>query len=93
MMIGFDASEIRRGAPLPVGANGLGGRIIELEAAARTTGRPALVEEQGQQGDSVEIFHNPAADGGYVVTLLDVTERGRPKRRFARRSGSSRWVG
>ena len=75
MMSGLAASEIRRGAPLPLGANGLGDRIIELEAAARTTGRPALVEEQGKQGGSVEIFHNPAADGGYVVTLLDVTER------------------
>jgi signal transduction histidine kinase len=33
------------------------------------------VEHREESGTAVEIFHNPGADGGYVITLLDVTER------------------
>jgi signal transduction histidine kinase/ActR/RegA family two-component response regulator len=43
--------------------------------AAQATNRPVLVEHQEERGTSVEIFHNPMADGGYVLTLLNVTER------------------
>jgi signal transduction histidine kinase/ActR/RegA family two-component response regulator len=75
-MLGVAGGQIRRGAPLPLeGANKLAARIRELEAAARTAGRSALVENEGERGASVEIFHNPTADGGFVTTLLDVTER------------------
>ncbi len=77
-MLGIVEGGMRPGVPLPAGsagANELGGRIRELEAAAQETNRPALVEHMGDRGTSVEIFHNPIAAGGYVITLLDVTER------------------
>ena len=68
----------RRGAALPAadaGAHPLYHRLGELEATARATGRPALAEHRGDRGASIEVFHNPVADGGHVVTLLDITER------------------
>jgi signal transduction histidine kinase/ActR/RegA family two-component response regulator len=36
-----------------------------------------LAEHQGARGTTVELFHNPVADGGAVVTMLDITERRR----------------
>lgn len=76
-MLGVSGTNLWPGNPLPLGndANQVGQRIRELEAAVRATGRPTLVEHRGESGTSVEIFHNPVADGGYVLTLLDVTER------------------
>jgi PAS domain S-box-containing protein len=76
-MLGVSGADLRPGTPLPLGndANRVGQRIRELEAAVRATGRPTLVEHREESGTSVEIFHNPVADGGYVITLLDVTER------------------
>ncbi|HEX3860993.1 MAG TPA: CHASE3 domain-containing protein [Stellaceae bacterium] len=71
-------TDVRRGTPLTLdgdNVNGLCGRIAEVEAAARGTGRAALIEHQGERGHAVEIFHNPTPGGGHVVTLLDVTER------------------
>jgi signal transduction histidine kinase/ActR/RegA family two-component response regulator len=77
-ILGFSSGGIKVGAPLTLGGarNGeLGQRLSELAATSRSTGQPALTEFAGEQGQRVEIFHNPAGDGGYVVTLLDVTER------------------
>jgi PAS domain S-box-containing protein len=76
-LLGVSGANLRAGTPLPLGndANRVGQRIRELEAAVRATGRPTLVEHKEESGTSVEIFHNPMADGGYVITLLDVTER------------------
>ena len=76
-MLGVSGADLRPGTSLPLGndANRVGQRIRELEAAVRATGRPTLVEHREESGTSVEIFHNPVADGGYVITLLDVTER------------------
>jgi signal transduction histidine kinase/ActR/RegA family two-component response regulator len=71
-------ADLRVGAPLELDrvADGeLGQRLRELAARSRNTGQPALTEFAGQRGRYVEIFHNPAGDGGHVVTLLDVTER------------------
>jgi signal transduction histidine kinase/ActR/RegA family two-component response regulator len=50
------------------------GRIGELDATARRTGRPALVTYRTPRGATLEVFHNRAADG-YVVTVLDVSEQ------------------
>jgi signal transduction histidine kinase/CHASE3 domain sensor protein/ActR/RegA family two-component response regulator len=77
-ILGVAKDDVVRGAPLPLGelgSNKLAARFRELEAEARTTGRPVLVEDEGERGASIEIFHNPTADGGHVTTLLDVTER------------------
>ena len=77
-ILGVASGNIRRGTPLsPVvtGPNRLVARVQQIEAESRTSGRPILVEDKGERGASVEIFHNPADDGGYVTTLLDVTER------------------
>jgi signal transduction histidine kinase/ActR/RegA family two-component response regulator len=76
-MLGAAEGDIQVGSPLrfdSMGTNGLGGRMHDVEARSRATNRPILAEHDGKPG-AVEIFHNPTADGGYVVTLLDVTER------------------
>ena len=78
-MLGISPAAIQRGAALPVTGDEdqLGGRIRALGVTSRATGRPSLTEHQGARGATVEIFHNPGADGGAVVTMLDVTERRR----------------
>jgi signal transduction histidine kinase/ActR/RegA family two-component response regulator len=50
------------------------GRISELEATARRTGRPALVTYRTPRGAILEVFHNRVADG-YVMTVLDVSDQ------------------
>jgi signal transduction histidine kinase len=77
-ILGVAGGEILQGAPLipdHLGSNKLVARIRELDAEARATGRAVLVEHQGEQGVSIEIFHNPMIGGGFVTTLLDVTEQ------------------
>jgi signal transduction histidine kinase len=79
-MLGLAGRDLHPGVSLPLGdtdTNELGQRVRELQAAAQATGGPGLIEHRGGRGTSVEIFHNPMADGGYVLTLLDVTERRR----------------
>jgi len=75
-MLGVAEGELRRGAPLP-SADDRASALLdrELDPAARPTNRPILVERKGEGGTSIEVFHNPTADGGYVTTLLDVTGR------------------
>ena len=46
-----------------------------LDAEVKQTGRAALMESKAADGRSLEIFHNPAEDGGSVTTLLDRTEQ------------------
>jgi len=46
-----------------------------LDAEVKQTGRAALMESKEADGRSLEIFHNPAEDGGSVTTLLDRTEQ------------------
>jgi len=70
-----DAMEIGAPAPGDVSDGGLGERLGELALTSRNSGQPVLIEFAGQDGRRVEIFHKPTGDGGYVVTLLDVTER------------------
>jgi CHASE3 domain sensor protein len=77
-MLGAVEEDIQAGSPLQLNrlrTNELGGRMHDVEARSRATNRPVLAEHDGKPGPAVEIFHNPTADGGYVVTLLDVTER------------------
>jgi signal transduction histidine kinase/ActR/RegA family two-component response regulator len=77
-MLGIAPESIEQGAPLPAGNGGetpLGSQVRGL--AARPTGRPTLTEHQGAQGSTVELFHNTAAEGGAVVTMLDISERRR----------------
>ena len=77
-MLGLAGRDLRPGALLPLNeadTNELSQRVREVGMAAQATNRPVLVEHQEERGTSVEIFHNPMADGGYVLTLLDVTER------------------
>lgn len=54
---------------------GLAERLRALAASARAERRSALSEYATPDGRHIEIFHNPSEGGGYVVTLLDVTER------------------
>jgi signal transduction histidine kinase/ActR/RegA family two-component response regulator len=75
-MLGVAEGELRRGAPLPSAGDRASALLDrELDPAARPTNRPILVERKGERGTSIEVFHNPTADGGYVTTLLDVTGR------------------
>ena len=77
-MLGLAGRDLRPGALLPLkeaDTNELSQRVREVGMAAQATNRPVLVEHQEERGTSVEIFHNPMADGGYVLTLLNVTER------------------
>ena len=77
-MLGLAGRDLRPGALLPLNeadTNELSQRVREVGMAAQATNRPVLVEHQEERGTSVEIFHNPMADGGYVLTLLNVTER------------------
>lgn len=73
---------LRRGAPLPVddtespAANKLLNAIAQIRKQVRQTGRPALLECDGADEKLLEIF-NSSAPGGYVTTLLDITERRR----------------
>jgi signal transduction histidine kinase/ActR/RegA family two-component response regulator len=79
-MLGIPTEMIREGAPLPAdpGADTpLGGQVRMLVRSARPTGRPTLAEHQGVRGHTIEIFHNPGAQGGAVVTMLDISERRR----------------
>ena len=46
-----------------------------LDAEVKQTGRAALMESKEADGRSLEIFHNPAEDGGSVTTFLDRTEQ------------------
>jgi len=84
-MLGLAGRDLRPGVSLPLGdadANELGRRVRELEAVEQGTDRPALVEHHGERGASVEIFHNPMADGGYVITLLAGSGKSRPFGRY-----------
>ncbi|HEY3908681.1 MAG TPA: CHASE3 domain-containing protein [Stellaceae bacterium] len=74
VMLGVGEAEIRRGATL----NEMAARaslLDDLEVGGSAADRPILVERQGARGASVEVFHNPTADGGSVTTLLDVSGR------------------
>jgi signal transduction histidine kinase/ActR/RegA family two-component response regulator len=78
--VGLADGDMAVGAPFPADRlpdAGLAERLRELAATSRSGGRPALSEFAAPDGKQVEVFHNPAEDGGYVVTLLDVTERHR----------------
>jgi len=77
-MLGVVEGDRRPGAPLLLenaSSTELGRRVHYLEAAVQGADRPALVEHRGDRGSSVEIFYNPIEGGGYVITLLDVTEQ------------------
>jgi signal transduction histidine kinase/ActR/RegA family two-component response regulator len=77
-ILGVPDASLRMGAPLEpdsVSDGVLGGQLRQVAASAQLTGRSALSEFAEADGRRVEIFHNPASGGGYVLTLLDVTER------------------
>jgi signal transduction histidine kinase/CheY-like chemotaxis protein len=77
-MLGVVEGDMRPGAPLLLAnapSNELGRRVHEVETAVQGADRSALVEHRGDRGNSVEIFYNPIEAGGYVITLLDVTEQ------------------
>jgi signal transduction histidine kinase/ActR/RegA family two-component response regulator len=77
---GLSAGDMVVGAPLPVDRLAdaeLAERLRALAASARADRRPLLSEHTTSDGRNIEIFHNPAERGGYVITLLDVTQRHR----------------
>ena len=77
---GLSGGDMRVGAPLAADRLAdmhLAERLREVAASSRAGGGPVLSEFATPDGKYLEIFHNPAGDGGYVVTLLDVTERHR----------------
>jgi signal transduction histidine kinase/ActR/RegA family two-component response regulator len=74
------SADMTVGSPFPAGRlddAAMAERLRELAASSRANGRPVLSEFATANGKHIEIFHRPADDGGYVVTLLDVTERRR----------------
>ncbi len=74
VMLGAADREMGRGATLS-GIAAKTGMLGLPDMAGRPSDRPILVERQGERGTFVEVFHNPTAEGGRVVTLLDITGR------------------
>jgi signal transduction histidine kinase/ActR/RegA family two-component response regulator len=76
-ILGVPEGSLQIGAPLPLdGSNksALGGQLRQFASGERLAGRPVLSEIAVAERH-VEVFHNPTGDGGYVATLLDVTDR------------------
>jgi len=48
-----------------------------LDQRARRADKPLLVEHRRSDGTVLELFHNPAEDGGFVTTYTDVTDQRR----------------
>ncbi len=53
----------------------LGEDLKALDQRARRGEKPLLVEHRRSDGSVIEIFHNPAPDGGFVTTFADVTDQ------------------
>jgi signal transduction histidine kinase/ActR/RegA family two-component response regulator len=78
-MLKLPRGTLRRGKTLPAGRTSEIDRFSELfetlDAEVKRTGRAALMEAKEADGRSLEIFHSPAEDGGFVTTFLDRTEQ------------------
>ncbi len=78
-MLKLPRRTLRRHEALPAGKTAEIDRFNDyfeiLDAEIKQTGRAALMESKEADGRSLEIFHNPAEDGGSVTTLLDRTEQ------------------
>jgi len=78
-MLKLPRRTLQRREALPVGKTTEIDRFNDyfetLDAEVKQTGRAALMESKEADGRSLEIFHNPAEDGGSVTTLLDRTEQ------------------
>ena len=79
-LLGLTRNALRQGEKLTIDQNSphayadLVRRIADLDAAARRSGRPALVIYQGENEQTVELFLSRGAEG-YVATMLDVSEQ------------------
>jgi signal transduction histidine kinase len=58
----------------------IGEDLAQIDARARRQDKPLLIEREQPGGTVIELFHNPAADGGFVTTVIDATERRRSER-------------
>jgi signal transduction histidine kinase/CHASE3 domain sensor protein/ActR/RegA family two-component response regulator len=78
-MLKLPRGTLRGSGTLPAGRTPEIDRFSEhfktLDAEVKRTGRAALMESKEADGRSLEIFHNPAQDGGSVTTFLDRTEQ------------------
>jgi len=78
-MLKLPRRTLQRREALPVGKTTEIDRFNDyfetLDAEVKQTGRAALMESKEADGRSLEIFHNPAEDGGSVTTFLDRTEQ------------------
>ena len=78
-MLKLPRRTLRRREALPAGKTTEIDRFNDyfetLDAEVKQTGRAALMESKEADGRSLEIFHNPAEDGGSVTTFLDRTEQ------------------
>ena len=78
-MLKLPRRTLRRREALPAGKTAEIDRFNDyfetLDAEVKQTGRAALMESKEADGRSLEIFHNPAEDGGSVTTFLDRTEQ------------------
>ena len=57
------------------GAHDLATDLATLDERARRAGKPLMTERERSDGRLIEVFHNPSADGGFVTTFTDVTDR------------------
>jgi signal transduction histidine kinase/CHASE3 domain sensor protein/ActR/RegA family two-component response regulator len=78
-LLDLESARLKQGEPVAIdretsAAAEVLGRINELDATARRTGRPALVTYRTPRGATLEVFHNRVADG-HVTTVLDVSEQ------------------
>jgi len=78
-MLKLPKGTLRLGEPLPANGTPEVERFSEhyetLDAEVKRAGRAVLMECKEPDGRSIEIFHNPAQDGGSVTTFLDRTEQ------------------
>jgi signal transduction histidine kinase len=60
----------------------IGEGLSALDQRARRSGGPLLVEHERSDGTIIELYHSQSADGGFVTTYLDITERKRAENRL-----------
>jgi signal transduction histidine kinase/CheY-like chemotaxis protein len=64
-----DLQALARGRDDPVFAD-----LSELDRRARRDGRALTAERKRNDGKTIELYHNPSRDGGFVTSFTDVTE-------------------
>ncbi len=92
-ILGLPAGSVWRGAPYPallassIAAGNHRGRdaaeVVAERHAFITAGRPMKVQQEAHDSRIIEVVYCPAAEGGWLVTCADITERLRTQEQIA----------